>query len=154
MAKVKPALLRAARQARRIAAATFTPLVVYKNCKTVKQMVVKERRTRYERVSSRAAICDNTPGRSPLPRQARGRVGRPYGPPLRATPRSTRRGVLLPRQGFPRVTRVVGRWPRAATAVRRFAAGSGRHPALAGPPVLPNAGQKSIAVCQQNLARI
>jgi hypothetical protein len=44
MAKVKPALIRAARQARRTAAATFTPLVVYKNGRTIRQMVVKEKR--------------------------------------------------------------------------------------------------------------
>jgi hypothetical protein len=36
LAKVRPALLRAARQARRIAAATHTPLVIYKNGRTIK----------------------------------------------------------------------------------------------------------------------
>ena len=47
LAKVKPALLRAAKQARRTAIATFTPLVIYKNGKTVKLSVVKEKRVRY-----------------------------------------------------------------------------------------------------------
>jgi hypothetical protein len=47
LAKVKPALLRAARQARLTAMATFTPLVVYKNGKTVKLSVVKEKRIKY-----------------------------------------------------------------------------------------------------------
>jgi hypothetical protein len=45
--KVLPALLRAAKQARRIAAATNTPLIVYRNGKTVKLSVVKEKRARY-----------------------------------------------------------------------------------------------------------
>jgi hypothetical protein len=47
LARVKPALLRAARQARRTAAATFTPLVVYKNGRTIRQMVAKEKRKGY-----------------------------------------------------------------------------------------------------------
>jgi hypothetical protein len=47
LAKVKPALLRAAEQARRTAAATFTPLVIYKSGKTIKLSVVKEKRSRY-----------------------------------------------------------------------------------------------------------
>jgi hypothetical protein len=47
LAKVKPALLRAARQARWTAAATFTPLVVYKNGKTVKLPIVNEKRAKY-----------------------------------------------------------------------------------------------------------
>jgi hypothetical protein len=47
LAKVRPALLRAAKQARRIAAATHTPLVIYKNGRTIKLMVVKEKRTGY-----------------------------------------------------------------------------------------------------------
>jgi hypothetical protein len=47
LAKVEPALRRAARQARRIAAATSTPLVIYKNNKTIKQSVVSEKPARY-----------------------------------------------------------------------------------------------------------
>lgn len=47
LAKVKPALLRAAKQARRTAAATFTPLIVYKNGKTVKLAITKEDSARY-----------------------------------------------------------------------------------------------------------
>jgi hypothetical protein len=47
LAKVMPALLRAAKQARRIAAETNTPLIVYRNGKTVKVSVVKEKRARY-----------------------------------------------------------------------------------------------------------
>jgi len=46
LAKVLPALLRAAKQARRIAAATNTPLIVYRNGKTVK-VSVKEKRAKY-----------------------------------------------------------------------------------------------------------
>ena len=46
LAKVMPALLRAAKQARRIAAATNTPLVIYKNGKTIK-LSVKEKRPKY-----------------------------------------------------------------------------------------------------------
>jgi hypothetical protein len=42
--KVLPALLRAAKQARRIAAATNTPLVIFRNGKTVKLSVVEPRR--------------------------------------------------------------------------------------------------------------
>jgi len=44
LAKVEPALRRAAKQARRTAAATYTPLVVYKNNRMIKQAVVKEKR--------------------------------------------------------------------------------------------------------------
>jgi hypothetical protein len=44
LAKVEPALLRAAKQARRTAAATYTPLVVYKNNKTIRQKVVIDKR--------------------------------------------------------------------------------------------------------------
>ena len=47
LAKVEPALRRAAKQARRTAAATYTPLVVYKNDKTIRQTVVKEKRARF-----------------------------------------------------------------------------------------------------------
>jgi hypothetical protein len=47
LAKVEPALLRAAKQARRTAAATFTPLIVYKNDRTIRQTVVKEMRAEY-----------------------------------------------------------------------------------------------------------
>ena len=47
LAKVEPALLRAAKQARRTAAATYTPLVVYKNNKTIMQKVLKEKRAGY-----------------------------------------------------------------------------------------------------------
>jgi hypothetical protein len=48
LAKVGPALRRAAKQARRTAAATYTPLVLYKNDRTIRQMVVKEKpSTRY-----------------------------------------------------------------------------------------------------------
>ena len=48
LAKVKRALLRAAKQARRTAAATFTPLIVYKNGKTVKLAITKEDSARYD----------------------------------------------------------------------------------------------------------
>jgi hypothetical protein len=47
LARVKPALLRAAQQARRTAAATFTPLVIYKDGRTTKLAVVKEKRSKY-----------------------------------------------------------------------------------------------------------
>jgi hypothetical protein len=47
LAKVKPALLRAAKQARRLAAATSTPLVVYKDGKIVKLSMVKEKPAKY-----------------------------------------------------------------------------------------------------------
>ena len=49
LAKVGPALRRAARQARRIAAATHTPLVLYKNNRTIKQSVVSEKPARYDK---------------------------------------------------------------------------------------------------------
>lgn len=47
LAKVGPALRRAAKQARRIATATHTPFVVYKNDGKTRQTVVKENRPRY-----------------------------------------------------------------------------------------------------------
>ena len=47
LAKVEPALRRAAKQARRTAAATYTPLIVYKNDRTIRQTVVKERPAGY-----------------------------------------------------------------------------------------------------------
>jgi hypothetical protein len=47
LAKVGPALRRAAKQARRTAAETHTPLVIYKNNRTVRQAVAKEKRSRY-----------------------------------------------------------------------------------------------------------
>jgi hypothetical protein len=47
LAKVEPALRRASKQARRIAAATNTPFVVYKNERKTRQTVVKEKRPRY-----------------------------------------------------------------------------------------------------------
>jgi hypothetical protein len=43
----KPALLRAAKQARLTALATNTPLVIYRNGKTVRLSMVKEKRARY-----------------------------------------------------------------------------------------------------------
>lgn len=48
LAKVEPALRRAAKQARRIAAATHTPLIIYKNGRVVRQTVVKEKSARYK----------------------------------------------------------------------------------------------------------
>ena len=47
LAKVEPASRRAAKQARRIATATHTPFVVFKNDGKTRQMVVKEKRPRY-----------------------------------------------------------------------------------------------------------
>jgi hypothetical protein len=47
LAKVKPALLRAAKQARLTALATNTPLVIYRNGKTVRLSMVKEKRAKY-----------------------------------------------------------------------------------------------------------
>jgi hypothetical protein len=47
LAKVEPALRRASEQARRIAAATHTPFVVYKNDGKTRQMVVKEKQSKY-----------------------------------------------------------------------------------------------------------
>ena len=43
LAKVEPALRRAAKQARRIATATHTPFVVYTNDRKTRQMAVKEK---------------------------------------------------------------------------------------------------------------
>jgi tRNA1(Val) A37 N6-methylase TrmN6 len=48
LAKVKRALLRAAKQARRTAAATLTPLIIYKDGKTVRLAVTKEDTARYD----------------------------------------------------------------------------------------------------------
>jgi hypothetical protein len=47
LAKVETALRRASEKARRIAVATHTPFVVYKNDKKTRQMVVKEKQTKY-----------------------------------------------------------------------------------------------------------
>ncbi|MBN2189282.1 MAG: hypothetical protein JW699_07495 [Chitinispirillaceae bacterium] len=47
LAKVEPALRRAAKQARRTAATTYTPLVIYENDRTVRKTVVNEKRPRY-----------------------------------------------------------------------------------------------------------
>jgi len=49
LAKVEPALRRAAKQARRTAAATYTPLVIYKNNRTIKQSVVSEKPAGYDK---------------------------------------------------------------------------------------------------------
>ena len=43
LAKVGPALRRAARQARRTAAATNTPIIIYKNDRMIRQVVAKEK---------------------------------------------------------------------------------------------------------------
>jgi hypothetical protein len=47
LAKVEPALRRAAKQARRTAAATYTPLVIYENDRTIKRSVVNEKPAGY-----------------------------------------------------------------------------------------------------------
>jgi len=47
LAKVEPALRRAAKQARRTAAATYTPLIIYENDRTIRKTVVNEKRLRY-----------------------------------------------------------------------------------------------------------
>ena len=47
LAKVEPALRRAAEQARRTATETHTPFVVYKNNRMARQSAVKEKRARF-----------------------------------------------------------------------------------------------------------
>ena len=47
LAKVETALRRASEKARRIAVATHTPYVVYKNDGKTRQMVVKEKQAKY-----------------------------------------------------------------------------------------------------------
>ena len=52
--KVEPALMRAAAQARRIAAETNTPLVLYEKGRVIRQAVVRERSTAYGKSTKRS----------------------------------------------------------------------------------------------------